>query len=342
MSLRGVAALCVLLLALLAAASAYTDPDRVHLRDIPSLLFVEGKQTQSRRGKYYPQLVRTGGSAPANAEQHLANVLCTNKGFDGRNVNWRCEANLPDWLALGKFEILCEGFEGPNDEYSLRGSCSLEYQLNAQGQPGPRGDAGPVGTGSVLGQNNADSEVIAIVASKGLRVVNTPGYGIHVVNDVDAKIPLPVPTPPREGYLDMFGRWLSDLWEMLYTALFWAAVLGVLVLVIVVLSALDGPNVHRHHEPNSWWYTNGGYSQRTTVVSNHTHVHTQPSASCSNDYSVQPPPSSARSRSWATTPSVSYGSSSNRSESSMSSDNSTGGSGSGKSTSSSSGSSRNR
>ncbi|KAF8316948.1 hypothetical protein F5887DRAFT_1088947 [Amanita rubescens] len=38
-----------------------------------------------------------------------------------------CEADLPDALRFGKFEVSFEGWSGPGDPFVVKGSCSLEY-----------------------------------------------------------------------------------------------------------------------------------------------------------------------------------------------------------------------
>ena len=70
-----------------------------------------------------PQLKVVGGSAMRHTQFHPAVVQCTNKGFDGVDVNWKCEADLDDSVRFGMTEVLCEGFEYPEDPYILKGSC---------------------------------------------------------------------------------------------------------------------------------------------------------------------------------------------------------------------------
>ncbi|MDR3737716.1 MAG: hypothetical protein P4L40_01725 [Terracidiphilus sp.] len=43
---------------------------------------------------------------------------------------WKCSAELPSNLAFGTTTVSCEGYDGPEDAYILRGSCGLEYTLN--------------------------------------------------------------------------------------------------------------------------------------------------------------------------------------------------------------------
>jgi hypothetical protein len=50
--------------------------------------------------------------------------------FGGRS---QCEADLPSRLKLGRVQVSCEGYSHPDDPYILRGSCGLEYTLEATG-----------------------------------------------------------------------------------------------------------------------------------------------------------------------------------------------------------------
>ncbi|CAB5182908.1 unnamed protein product [Rhizophagus irregularis] len=43
--------------------------------------------------------------------------------------NWKCEADLPKSLKFGRLKVTCEGYEHPNDQYVLKGSCGLKYTL---------------------------------------------------------------------------------------------------------------------------------------------------------------------------------------------------------------------
>ncbi|GLB40405.1 putative oligopeptide transporter [Lyophyllum shimeji] len=50
-------------------------------------------------------------------------------GGHGTDVDWKCEADLPEALRFGRVEVSCEGWSRPGDPYVLKGSCSLEYRL---------------------------------------------------------------------------------------------------------------------------------------------------------------------------------------------------------------------
>ena len=117
---------------------------RVPLSSIRSLTLYKGEQTLSRRGQPIPQLKCIG--TPCKLYQPEA-VRCTSLGGSGTDVDWQCEADLPDSLRFGRVEVSCEGWDGPGDPYVLKGafdcavetmrtplnnevgSCGLEYRL---------------------------------------------------------------------------------------------------------------------------------------------------------------------------------------------------------------------
>ncbi|KAI0709785.1 hypothetical protein C8Q76DRAFT_80283 [Earliella scabrosa] len=99
---------------------------RVALAKIPSLTFYKDSQTLSRRGQPIPQLTCIG--KPCRLYQPEA-VRCTNIGGSGTDVDWKCEADLPDSLRFGRVQVSCEGWDGPGDPYVMKGSCGLEYRL---------------------------------------------------------------------------------------------------------------------------------------------------------------------------------------------------------------------
>jgi len=56
-------------------------------------------------------------------------VRCTNEGGEGTDIDWKCEADLPESLRFGRVEVSCEGWSGSGDPYILKGSCGLQYRL---------------------------------------------------------------------------------------------------------------------------------------------------------------------------------------------------------------------
>lgn len=109
----------------------------IPLRDVEVLTLHNGQMTTGRRSAPVPQLNCVGGRARAQAHR-VKTVQCYNRGFDGLDVNWECQAELDKDIRLGKTEVYCEGFENPDDPNILAGSCGLEYELEYTGAPRPR------------------------------------------------------------------------------------------------------------------------------------------------------------------------------------------------------------
>jgi len=99
---------------------------RVQLSKIPSLTFYKDAETLSRRGKPVPQLTCIGKPCSLYTPDV---VRCQNAGGQGTDVDWKCEADLPEALRFGRVEVSCEGWTGPGDTHVLKGSCALEYRL---------------------------------------------------------------------------------------------------------------------------------------------------------------------------------------------------------------------
>lgn len=111
---------------------AIKDKEAVRLQDVQVLTFTKGEYANSRRRSSVLQLRNIGGEAKGEYEPHTA--MCRNIGFDGRDVAWKCEADLPIEYSLGKVTVTCEGYEYPQDSYVLKDSCALEYNLEYSGQ----------------------------------------------------------------------------------------------------------------------------------------------------------------------------------------------------------------
>ncbi|KAH9930131.1 uncharacterized protein B0H18DRAFT_1147762 [Fomitopsis serialis] len=99
---------------------------KVALERIPSLTFYKDALTLSKRGSSIPQLTCLG-KACRLYEPDV--VRCANAGGHGTDVDWKCEADLPEALRFGRVEVSCEGWSGPGDPYVVKGSCGLEYRL---------------------------------------------------------------------------------------------------------------------------------------------------------------------------------------------------------------------
>ncbi|KAJ4477206.1 DUF1183-domain-containing protein [Lentinula aciculospora] len=99
---------------------------RVKLASIRALTFYKDAVTDARRTSPIPQLGCVG--KPCKAYQPEV-VHCKNIGGTGLDVDWKCEADLPEALRFGKVMVSCEGWSGPGDPFVLKDSCSLEYRL---------------------------------------------------------------------------------------------------------------------------------------------------------------------------------------------------------------------
>ncbi|GBC02355.1 hypothetical protein RclHR1_04590008 [Rhizophagus clarus] len=101
--------------------------DKVLLEKVRALTLYRGKYTTGRRHKPIKQIECVGGNASCRYEPDV--IQCRNIGLDGINPNWKCEAVLPKSLRFGPLKVTCEGYEHPNDQYVLKGSCGLKYTL---------------------------------------------------------------------------------------------------------------------------------------------------------------------------------------------------------------------
>jgi len=102
-----------------------TATEKIRLQEIKVLALSKNKMTTGRRSGAVPQLTCRGHCS----EFTPASVLCTNMGFDGRDVQWKCESDMPDGYRFGTIDVSCEGYAYPDDPYILIGSCGLTYEL---------------------------------------------------------------------------------------------------------------------------------------------------------------------------------------------------------------------
>eukprot|EP00898_Chlorokybus_atmophyticus_P000085 jgi/Chlat1/1077/Chrsp110S01570 len=126
----------------------YTPYNRaVMIDDVKALTLRRGEYTASRRTAPVPQLKCLQG-----CEYEPDVVQCTNVGSDGRNAQWRCEADLPSHLRFSS----TTGYDSPDDARILEGSCGLEYSLKRVGAP--RADYQSSKSGSQVKSDKGDSE----------------------------------------------------------------------------------------------------------------------------------------------------------------------------------------
>ncbi|XP_006459447.1 hypothetical protein AGABI2DRAFT_201707, partial [Agaricus bisporus var. bisporus H97] len=99
---------------------------RLELAKIPALTFYKDAWTTSQRTSPIKQLTCVG--KPCRLYQPEV-VRCVNLGGSGTDVDWKCEADLPERLRFGKVDVSCEGWSKSGDPFVLKGSCGLEYRL---------------------------------------------------------------------------------------------------------------------------------------------------------------------------------------------------------------------
>ncbi|KAG9390893.1 Protein of unknown function DUF1183, TMEM66 [Carpediemonas membranifera] len=154
--MKTAAILLVFILVVSTLASWESNMSPIDLRSVPVLTFVDGERTTSRRGETYPSMVRVGGSTPQ--KYNPSTIQCRNVGFDGNSVNWACDAQLAEGVELGRFEIVCEGWNGPGDHLIVPGSCNIEYAL--KGQPRHVQPSSSTGTGQKTYTTTETTEIV--------------------------------------------------------------------------------------------------------------------------------------------------------------------------------------
>jgi hypothetical protein len=98
--------------------------ERIKLTDVEVLTFYKDKMTLGRRLPPVPQLKCNG--SPHKCHEYGPNaVQCTNKGFDGIEVQWECKAEMDKRYKFGKLRVTCEGYEHEHDPFILAGSCGV-------------------------------------------------------------------------------------------------------------------------------------------------------------------------------------------------------------------------
>ncbi len=100
--------------------------DSIRLKEVETLTLYSDKWTTSRRSSPVKQLACVGGHCNRAS---IETVQCYNRGFDGNDVQWECKAELPSNYKFGQLEVSCEGYQYPDDDYILVGSCGLEYTI---------------------------------------------------------------------------------------------------------------------------------------------------------------------------------------------------------------------
>lgn len=119
-----------LLLAIPSLAKKYTKTrDAILLSSVKSLTLDSSKLTTGNRSPPVPQLTCSGGNAQDLYTVDTMRCKNTGSSYTSEDIQWTCQANLPPEFKLGSTEVVCEGFDSPEDEWVLKGSCGVEYRL---------------------------------------------------------------------------------------------------------------------------------------------------------------------------------------------------------------------
>jgi len=102
--------------------------EKIRLRDVQVLTLKAGEMTTGRRSSPVPQLSCVGGNGAGQGWEPNV-VQCYNRGWDGRDVQWECKADMEGTVRFGRVEVICEGYDYADDDFILAGSCGLEYTL---------------------------------------------------------------------------------------------------------------------------------------------------------------------------------------------------------------------
>lgn len=120
--------------------SKITDDDRESLMSLQALTFTDAGYTTARRGDPHPQLECVGGAASRAKGLQPVRVDCYNTGVDEASPpdrprpKWHCVTALHRGVRVDNWDVHCEGWSYPDDDFILRGSCWLSYNLEYEEQ----------------------------------------------------------------------------------------------------------------------------------------------------------------------------------------------------------------
>lgn len=105
--------------------------DKILMENVKSLTFFRNRKTTSRRTNSIHQLSCVGGTAGCKLFTPSV-VECIKIGYDRNKVShtWKCSADMSDRVKFNHVEVICEGYDYPEDDYILVGSCGLEFTLD--------------------------------------------------------------------------------------------------------------------------------------------------------------------------------------------------------------------
>jgi hypothetical protein len=85
------------------------EAQRALLRDVQTLTLYRGQYTTGRRSSPVPQLQCIGGTAAGKFSPK--SVQCYNRGFDGRDVQWECKAEMSNDFQFGRVRFFVRVFK---------------------------------------------------------------------------------------------------------------------------------------------------------------------------------------------------------------------------------------
>ena len=117
--------LILIVLVVVALCATLVSAQSQRLSEIQSITLEEGVLRAARRVAAGPQLECLGGCSDFRPSL----VNCKRIGSE----EWMCSAEMPEDYQFKRVQIICEGFESPEDLLILDGSCSLSYSLKISG-----------------------------------------------------------------------------------------------------------------------------------------------------------------------------------------------------------------
>jgi len=117
---------------MLFVCGVYARTDRIPISSLDAITLTAGRYTAGRRNLGVPQLKCVGRPYGFDDSYLPTTVQCINRGMGSNgDPQWECKADLDTKLRFGPLAVSCEGYDYPDDEYILAGSCGLEYYLEA-------------------------------------------------------------------------------------------------------------------------------------------------------------------------------------------------------------------
>uniref|UniRef100_A0A7S1KQ91 Store-operated calcium entry-associated regulatory factor n=1 Tax=Percolomonas cosmopolitus TaxID=63605 RepID=A0A7S1KQ91_9EUKA len=123
--------LLVLLLSLGVTITRQDNAKRILESDITDLELSASRRAKCQRACPAPPQIQCNPNFGETCQHGITHAHCVNEGSDSKgHVKWRCAHNAHlKKVALSRVHISCEGWNGPDDDYVLDGSCALEYGL---------------------------------------------------------------------------------------------------------------------------------------------------------------------------------------------------------------------